>query len=146
MGAVRPPSRFRRPFFGFKALGSPKNATEKKDFPRRRELLIKEEKQCSIKSFSQNYLASKFAKWHEYINHAFTELLKLVQIYQFPFICEICCGYQKLESHDQNDESKILSIFLRLFVKNMLKNVRHILANLQTFYLDVIYWTLFIIV
>ena len=66
--------------------------------------MIKERNQCSSKGLSQSYLASKFAKWHVCINQKITELLKLVYMNHIPLICEICCGYQKSESHDQNDE------------------------------------------
>ena len=34
--------------------------------------------QCSSKSLSNNYLTSKFAKWHFCINHKVVELLKPV--------------------------------------------------------------------
>ena len=38
--------------------------------------MIKEGKQCSSKSLSRSYLASKFAKQHVYMNHKIAELLK----------------------------------------------------------------------
>ena len=67
--------------------------------------MIEEGKQCSSNSLSQNYLALKLAKLRFCINHKVAELLKPVQINQFPFICEIFCGYQKSESHYQNDKT-----------------------------------------
>ena len=55
------------------------------------------------------------------------------------FIHEICCSYQKNQSHmTRTMESTALSIFLGVYVKDMLKN-RHLLAKFWIFYLDVIY-------
>ena len=44
-------------------------------------------------------------------------------INEFPFICEICCGYQKSESHDQNDQinNPLNPPCQGLFVNNMFK-------------------------
>ena len=43
-----------------------------------KELLKKEERQCSSKILSRNYLASKFAKWDVCRNHKTSELFKPV--------------------------------------------------------------------
>ena len=52
--------------------------------------------------FLYNYFELQYTILH-YIDHKITKL-KPVLINQFPFICEICCSYQKSGSHNQNDK------------------------------------------
>ena len=80
-------------------------------------------KQCSSKSLSRNYLASKCAKCYVCKNRKITELSKPVQINQFPFIWENCCSYRKSKSHDQYDETKNPLNFSETFCKKHVQKI-----------------------
>ena len=78
-----------------------------------------------------------------HVNHQITNL-KPSQINQFPFIYEICYGYQNIESHGQNDENQQSPQFVLNYLwKICSKNIRQLFAKLWTFYLDATYWDYF---